>query len=112
MTWRCLMPVLAAIDLKVDDLEALIAAKKELMDPVADPLFAEHGHRWQVVVRTDQGVRLLNLWDSEEGRDRANNDPGLVEAREAVLARTGAQANYSSYPVLAIKTTTQDTSHD
>jgi hypothetical protein len=99
------VPVLAAIDLKVDDLEALVAAKKELMDPVADPLFAEYGHRWQVVVRTEEGVRLLNLWDDEEGRDRANNDPRLAAAREAVLARTGAQASYQSYPVLAIKTT-------
>lgn len=96
--------VLAAIELKVDDLNALLAAKKELMDPVAEPLFAQNGHRWQLVARTDDGVLLLNLWDSEEGRDRANADPRLVAAREAVLARAGATASYRSYSVLALKT--------
>jgi hypothetical protein len=48
------------------------------MDPVADPLFAENGHLWQVVARTNDGVILLNLWEDEVGRDRANNDPRLV----------------------------------
>jgi len=100
------MPVLATIDLKIDDLEALVAAKKELMDPVAEPLFAENGHVWQLVVRTDEGVRLLNLWSDEAGRDRANADPRMAAARDAVLERTGATASYASYPVLALKQTT------
>ena len=100
------MAVLATIDLKVDDLEALVAAKKELMDPVADPLFAEHGHLWQLVVRIDGGVRLLNLWRDDAGRDRANSDPRMVAAREAVLERTGAEASYASHQVLAIKEST------
>ena len=100
------MPVLATIDLKVDDLGALVAAKKELMDAVADPLFAENGHLWQLVVLTECGVRLLNLWSDEAGRDRANSDPRVVAAREAVLERTGAEASYASYRVLAVKETT------
>lgn len=99
------MAVLAAIELKVDDLSALVAAKKELMDPVADPLFAENGHVWQVVARTDDGVLLLNLWQDEAGRDRANSDPRLIAAREAVLDRTGAEASYRSYPVLSVNNT-------
>lgn len=99
------MPVLATIELKADDLAALIAAKKELMDPVATPLFAEHGHRCQVVVRTEDGVLLLNLWDDEAGRERANSDPRLTAAREAVLDRTGAKATYASFPVLAVNPT-------
>ena len=100
------MPVLATIDLKVDDLDALVTAKEELMDPVAEPLFAENGHLWQLVVRTDSGVRLLNLWSDEAGRDRANSDPRVVAAREAVLERTGAEASFASYHVLAVKQTT------
>ena len=101
------MPVLATIDLKVDDLAALVAAKKELMDPVAEPLFAENGHVWQLVVRTDDGVRLLNLWGDAAGRDRANADPRLAAARDAVLERTGAEASYASYEVVAITETTR-----
>jgi|SRR5581483_9777741 len=99
------MTVLAAIELKVDDLSALVAAKKELMDPIADPLFAENGHVWQVVARTDDGVLLFNLWQDEAGRDRANSDPRLIAAREAVLERTGAEAAYRSYPVLSVRST-------
>src|SRR5579875_3309078 len=100
------MAVLATIELKVDDLSALVAAKKELMDPVADPLLAQNGHVWQVVARTVEGVLLLHLWRDETGRDRANQDPGLIGAREAVLERTGAEASYRSYPVLGVKNTT------
>ncbi len=99
------MAVLAAIELKVDDLSALVAAKKELMDPVADPLFAENGHVWQIVARTNDGLLLLNLWQDEVGRDRANTDPHLIAARQAVLARSGAEASYHSYPVLSISHT-------
>lgn len=99
------MTVLATIELKMNDLSALVAAKKELMDPVADPLFAENGHIWQVVARTDEGVLLLNLWQDETGRDRANSDPRLIAAREAVLERTGSQATYQSYPVLSVRST-------
>jgi len=99
------MAVLATIELKVSDLSALVAAKKELMDPVADPLFAANGHVWQMVARTQDGVLLLNLWEDEAGRDRANSDPRLIAAREAVLERTGAEAAYQSYPVLDMKNT-------
>lgn len=99
------MAVLATIELKVDDLNALVEAKKKLMDPVADPLFGQNGHLWQVVARTDDGVLLLNLWEEEAGRDRANSDPQLTAAREAVLEQTGAEASYRSYPVLSVKTT-------
>lgn len=99
------MATLAVVDLKVRDVAALIAAKKELMDPVANTLFAENGHRWQVVLRTDEGVRLLNLWENDEGRERANEDPALVTAREAVLERGNAQATYETYPVLAVNVT-------
>ena len=104
------MAVLAAIELKVGDLSALVAAKKELLDPVADPLFADNGHLCQVIARTDDGVLLLNLWRDEAGRDRANSDPQLVAAREAVLNRTRAEATYRSYPVIAVKTTASESS--
>ena len=99
------MTVLATIELNVDDIDALIAAKKEVMDPVADQVFREHGHLCQVVARTDHGVLLLNFWEDEEGRDRANADPRMVAARQAVLDHTGAQATYASYPVLGINPT-------
>lgn len=52
----------------------------------------------------DEREDVLNVWQDEAGRQRANEDPGLAAAQAAVLEQTRAEASYSSYPVLSVKT--------
>jgi hypothetical protein len=42
-------------------------------------------------------------FSANSGSARANADPNLAAARDAVLERTGAEASYATYEVLAIK---------
>jgi hypothetical protein len=98
------MAVLAMVKLDGDP-DRLLAAKRELMDPVAERVFGEHGHTWQVVARSDEGLLIFNLWQDAEGRDRANADPAMREAREKIVAATGATAEFANWPVIEQKTT-------
>ena len=100
------MAVLAMVKLNGDS-EQLLAAKRELMDPVAGPVFREHGHKAQVVARSEEGLLIFNLWEDAQGRDQANADPGMQDARQKIVAATGATAEFASWPVIEHKTTTR-----
>lgn len=98
------MALLAMVKLKGDP-ERLLAAKREFMDPVAERVFRENGHRWQVIAQSDEGLVIFNLWGDADGRDRANADPGMQEAREKIVAATGATSEFAYWPVIEQKTT-------
>jgi hypothetical protein len=98
------MAVLAMVKLNGDP-ERLLAAKQEFMDPVAERVFPEQGHTWQVIARSDEGLLIFNLWEDAEGRDRANADPAMQKAREKIVTATGATAESASWPVIEHKTT-------
>lgn len=100
------MSVLAMVKLNGDP-EQLLAAKREYMDPVAGPVFREHGHKAQVVARSEEGLLIFNLWENAAGRDRANADPGMQAARQKIVAATGASAEFVHWPVVEHKTTTR-----
>ncbi len=98
------MAVLAMVKLKGDP-DRLLAAKREFMDPVAERVFPDSGHTWQVTARSDEGLLIFNLWKDDEGRDRANADPAMQEAREKIVAATGATAEFATWPVIEHKPT-------
>ena len=98
------MAVLAMVKLNGDS-EQLLAAKREFMDPVADRVFPEHGHTWQVIAQGDEGLMIFNLWRDAEGRDRANADPAMQEARDKIVAATGATTEFANWSVIEHKTT-------
>jgi hypothetical protein len=100
------MAVLAMVKLSGDP-EQLLAAKREFMDPVAERVFAECGHEWQVIAQSDDGLVILNLWTDAGGRDRANADPAMEEARQRLVAETGATAEFANWAVVEQKTTKQ-----
>ena len=100
------MAVLAMVKLNGDP-ERLLAAKREFMDPVAQRVFSAHGHNWQVIARSEEGIVIFNLWDDGEGRDRANADPAMQAAREKIAAATGATAEFANWPVIEQKLTSR-----
>jgi hypothetical protein len=99
------MAVLAMVKLNGDP-EKLLAAKREFMDPVAKAVFREHGHKSQVIARSDEGLLIFNLWKDAEGRDGANSHPAMQDAREKIVAATGATAEFANWPVIEHTTTT------
>jgi quinol monooxygenase YgiN len=89
------------------DPERILAAKEKFMDPVAEAPFREHGHRSQIVARNNDSIVVLNVWENNEGRDLANADPKMQEARNQILAETGATPEFSNWEILYENVTTR-----
>jgi hypothetical protein len=71
------------------DPEALLAAKREHMDPVMRVKGPHYGGILHVTARSEEGLVIVNLWDSPEGSDAAFADPD-VAAATAGLQASGA----------------------
>jgi quinol monooxygenase YgiN len=93
------MAVLAMVRLKGAPAQ-LLDAKRRHMDPIAKATFAKHGHQWQVVVQDDSGLIVFNLWEDADGRDLANSEPEMQEARQRIVESTGATAEFADWPVI------------
>jgi hypothetical protein len=70
------------------DPDELVAKLREHVTPVARELAPKHGGLANVVARTDDGVLVINLWESEEGRHAMADEPQIQEA----LRRAGLPA--------------------
>jgi hypothetical protein len=71
------------------------------IDEVTRRKAAEYGGISSTVVRTDDGVMIINLWDSEEGRHRMAEDP---EIRQAIQDAGMPPPNAKGYEVLMHRT--------
>ena len=58
-----------------------IGQKMSGVEEVAGRKAAEYGGISSTIVKTDAGVMIINMWDSEDGRHRMAEDP---EVRQAV----------------------------
>jgi hypothetical protein len=81
------------------DPEEILATQEEKIVPEARRLAAENGGIWQTVVKTENGVMMVNLWESEEGMRRVAEQIGSV-AQEAGLDQVG----WRQYEVLRHRT--------
>ena len=50
------------------------------IDSVAARKAADYGGISSTVVRTDNGVMIINMWDNDEGRHRMAEDPEIRQA--------------------------------
>lgn len=64
------------------DADELLRRKRERLDPALVPIARDHGRRWQVVVQTEDGLMLVNLWESDERRRGLSTNPDRVRAFE------------------------------
>jgi MFS family permease len=52
------------------------------IDEVASRKATEYGGVSSTVVRTDNGIMIINMWDSEDGRHRMGDDPEIRQAAQ------------------------------
>ncbi len=76
--------------------DELMKSKREHIDPVMQRKAEEYGHLVHIAARSDDGLVVINLWESEEGSQRAWEDPELQEAREAA-GRNGASTGKTTF---------------
>ena len=52
------------------------------IEEVASRKAAEYGGISSTVVKTDDGIMIINMWDSEDGRHRMGDDPEIRQVLE------------------------------
>ncbi len=84
------------------DPERLLAVKREHIDPVMESKAGEYGNLFHVAAYAPDGMVVVNLWESEEGSERAFQDPEVQRAQDAMResgAATG-QPEFLHYEVV------------
>ena len=65
------------------DSDELAAKLREHVRPVGMELAPKHGGLGTIIARTDDGVMVINLWETEEGRHAMAEEPAVKEALQA-----------------------------
>jgi len=75
------VPHVSIMRLKGDP-DQLMATKQEKMDPVTMRVAPENGGMLHIAAKTDEGIVIVNLWETAEGSQATANDPEVAKARE------------------------------
>jgi steroid delta-isomerase-like uncharacterized protein len=95
------MAVLSVMAIEGDP-DSLVARMQQTLDPIAGRKASKYGGISSTVVRTENGIKVFNLWKTEEGRHRMADDP---EIREAVRDAGFPPPAFKGYEVLALRST-------
>jgi hypothetical protein len=102
------MPVLSMMRIQGDP-DDLARRIEEHIEPVTERLAAVHGGLLNVVTRDgDNGILVVNLWATEEGRHAMASEP---EVQEAIANANLPAPAFEGYEVLAIRGTDQLAEH-
>jgi hypothetical protein len=93
------MPVVSMMRMNGDPNE-LARKIGEQVAPVAQRLGPQHGGLLNIVAKTDNGILVINLWESEEGRHAMAQEP---EIQQAVQAAGLPAPDFEGYEVVAIR---------
>jgi hypothetical protein len=93
---------LTIIELK-GDTDAILAQKRE-NDSVIESAASENGGIFHVAARSDDGLILVNLWDSAEGSDAVAEKPEVQQAIERMGSVVQGPPTRTHYEVEDYKT--------
>lgn len=94
-------PVVVSMMRIQGDPDELAAKARDTIGPVADQKAAQYGGISSTIVKTDDGIMIINFWATEEGRHQMAADPDVQQAvREANFPAPG----FEGYPVLEHRT--------
>jgi steroid delta-isomerase-like uncharacterized protein len=94
------MAVLSVMAIEGDP-DALVAKMRDAIAPVAGRKAPQYGGISTTVVRTDSGIKVFNLWQTEEGRHQMAADP---EVQAAVRDAGYPEPAFRAYEVLYRRT--------
>lgn len=95
------MPIVSMMRIQ-GDADALAAAMRDHLEPVAERLAPKHGGLAHIAARTDDGVLVINLWETDEGRHRMAEEP---EIQEALRAAGLPQPLFEGFEVISFRLT-------
>jgi hypothetical protein len=62
------------------DADELFAKVRDRVEPVTSRLSPKHGRVANVVARTDGGILVINLWETDGGRQAMAEEPEVQQA--------------------------------
>ncbi len=90
------MAVLSMMSIQ-GDADELVAKLQEKVAPVSTRKAPSYGGISSTVVRTDDGIMIVNMWETEEGRQKMAEDP---EVRQALQEAGFPEPSFKAYEVL------------
>jgi hypothetical protein len=93
------MPVVSTMRMD-GDADALAEKINEHVDPVAQRLAPKHGGLLNILAKTDSGIMVINLWETEEGRHAMAQEP---EIQQAIQAAGLPRPEFHGHEVLKIR---------
>jgi hypothetical protein len=94
-------PVVVSMMRIKGDPDELVANARSTIQPVAEQKAAQFGGISSTIVKTDDGIMIINFWGTEDGRHRMAEDPDVQQAvRDANFPTPG----FEGYPVLEHRT--------
>ena len=94
------MPVVSMMRMAGDP-DDLIARMNEHVVPVSERLAQQHGGLLNIVARDgDDGILMINVWETEDGRQAMAAEP---EIREALAAGAFPAPAFDGYEIVAIR---------
>jgi len=101
------MPVVSMMRMAGDP-DDLLGRSGHLME-VSESLAAKHGGLLNIVARDgDDGILIINLWETEEGRQAMAQEPEILEALSAAGLPAPA---FEGYAVDTIRTSARLAEH-
>jgi hypothetical protein len=94
------MPVISMLRLAGDP-DQLVARLNEHVEPVTGRLAPAHGGLLNIVARDgDDGIVIVNLWETDEGRHAMAAEP---DVQEALRNADFPQPSFEGFEVVAIR---------
>jgi len=85
------------------DADELFKTQYEKMSSVMSRVGPENGQLSHVAAKTDEGLLIVNLWESKEGSEAASRDPEVQQAQQSAAQESGISredVRYEHYDVL------------
>lgn len=92
------MPVVSMMRMQGNAEELL--EKMRGVDEVAERLAPGHGGLLNIVARTEDGILVINLWETEEGRHALAEEP---EIQQGIQATGLPRPAFEGFEVIAIR---------
>jgi hypothetical protein len=88
------MQVLSMMSMQGDPEE--LQARLQKISEVSERLAPKYGGIASTVVKTDDGIMILNLWADEEGRHKMAEDPEIQQG----MNEAGMRPDFKAYEVI------------
>lgn len=95
------MAILTMFEVYGDDPEDMVAKTEAAMGPDVARVAGENGAISNTIAKTDKGIMIVNLWESEEGME---SFAALMRPRIEAAGAGGEQVGWRKYEVLLHRT--------